>query len=378
MTQQMEVVDRKPAASGKSLMQVLETKKAAMAAVATKHLSAEKLLKIVATAMSRVPKLTECTPLSVAQSLMTCAEIGLAPGTLGSVYLVPFFNSKARAMECQLIIGYRGLVELARRSGELSTVQAEVVREGDEFVLEFGLEAKFKHIPLGDPTRPIVKVWAMATFKDGGHQLAVMSKSEVDKVRNMSKAGQFGPWKDHYEEMAKKTAIRRLCKLLPLTPELEEAIAAGDKSEFDFDIEPPAALEAGEEVADPAKSAVRAAATKAALPAQEPAQETTTEAPATTERPPAPWQHKGKGNPPLTHPAHWRRVMIDAAGNWLASKAETGEYEGITAEDLVQNLEAQHSLPRDGDPDLAMKEYRAHGVGSRDASFDWSKYLPAF
>ena len=206
-----------------------------MAAVATAHLTPEKLIKIVGVAMSRTPKLAECSPMSVLSCVMTLAELGLAPNTLGTAYLIPFNNRQAGVMECQLVIGYRGLVELARRSGQLSSLQAEVVREADEWELEFGLDAKLRHVPKGNMKSPIARAYAIARFKDGAHQVAVMEREEIDAIRKQSKAGGGGPWKDHYAEMAKKTVIRRLCKLLPLTPEVESKIAIVDSTEFDFD-----------------------------------------------------------------------------------------------------------------------------------------------
>mgnify|MGYP000402570199 CR=1 FL=1 len=234
----VQVIERPAQASGKTLKQLIESKQADMAKVATRYLSAESLVKIVGVAMSRVPYLADCTPLSVLTSMMTCAQLGLAPNTpTGECYLIPYRNNKLGAYECQLIIGYRGMVTLARRSGDIASLQAEVVREGDTFELEFGLDAKFRHVPVGDETKPIVKAWALAKFKDGSHQLAVMSKSEIDKIKAGSKAGKFGPWVDHYPEMAKKTVIRRLCKLLPLTLDDAMAIGTADKTEFNVDME---------------------------------------------------------------------------------------------------------------------------------------------
>lgn len=218
----------------KSLMDLIAAKKGAMAAVATKHLTPEKLVKIVGVQMSRVPRLAECTPMSILTSLMTCAELGLAPSTLGTAYLVPYRNGRTGRYECQLIVGYRGLVELARRSGTISTIQAAAVREGDEWEFELGLNAKLRHVPKADRGKPIVRVWAMVQFKDGAHQVAVMDRAEIEEIRRASKAGNNGPWVSNFEEMAKKTVIRRLCKLLPLTPEIEQQIAVVDRTEFDF------------------------------------------------------------------------------------------------------------------------------------------------
>ena len=236
--------------------ELLMSRVQSIAAVATRHLTAEKLVKIMGTAASRTPKLLDCTPQSILLSVMTLSELGLMPGTLGTAYLIPFNNKKKRPdgtwyseMECQLIIGYRGLITLARRSGEISTVMAEVVREGDVFEFEYGLDMKFRHVPKLDNAKArVTHVWAMATFRDGGKQFIVMTRGEVDAVREMSKAKDSGPWVDHPIEMAKKTAIRRLAKMLPLTPEVERQIEIADKTEFTFE-----QLSDGSEIADAPK-----------------------------------------------------------------------------------------------------------------------------
>lgn len=231
-----EIVERQPQ-ERRTLKDLLEAKRDAMAAVATAHLTPEKLIKIVGVAVSRVPLLGECTPISVLNAVMTCAELGLAPNTLGDAYLIPYRNGKTGNYECQLIVGYRGLISLARRSGTISTISAEVVYEGDVWDLEFGLNAKLVHKPkLDNPGPRAVKLaYAIAKFKDGSHQLSVMTKDEIDGIRKRSKASAHGPWFTDYAEMAKKTVLRRLCKMLPLTADIQHQIAVQDHTEFDFD-----------------------------------------------------------------------------------------------------------------------------------------------
>lgn len=225
-------VRRQPTTIG----ELLESKKGSLALVATRHLTPEKLIKIVGVMMSRVPKLGHCTPMSVLTCVMTCAELGLAPSTLGTAYLIPYENRKAGTLECQLIIGYRGLMELARRSGFITTIQAEVVREGDVFELEYTTDGTaFKHTPKAGPEAKVIGVWALAKFRDEGHQFAYMTRAEIDSIRNRSKSGQNGPWVTDFGEMAKKTVLRRLCKYLPLTVEVEQAVADVDRTEFNFD-----------------------------------------------------------------------------------------------------------------------------------------------
>lgn len=253
-----------PKGPPRTMADLLMSKKEAMAAVATRHLSPEKLIKIVGVTMSRVPKLAQCTPLSTLSAVMTCAELGLAPSTLGTAYLIPYENRKNNTVECQLIVGYRGLIELARRSGFITTIQAEVVREGDAFDLEYGtVGAVFKHVPKSKADARIIGAWALARFKDEGHQFVYMTRDEIDAIRGRSRAGNNGPWVSDFGEMAKKTVLRRLCKLLPLTPEIEEQIAVADRTEFNFEqiaADPIGAVEAADNPVEQAKSAVGAAA----------------------------------------------------------------------------------------------------------------------
>lgn len=224
---------------------LLAAKMDSLKAVATRHLTAEKLVKLVLVACSRTPKLMQCHPMSVLQAAMSSAELGLAPGPLGQCYFIPFENRKNNTIECQFIIGYRGLIELARRSGNIVSIQAEVVRAGDEFEFAYGVTTTFRHVPkAADANAPVTHAWAIAHFVGGGHQLVVMTKAEVDRIRGMSKSGQFGPWKDHYAEMAKKTVVRRLCKMLPLTPETAADFGIAEARDTDgFSFKMPEAIE---------------------------------------------------------------------------------------------------------------------------------------
>lgn len=226
-------------------------------------MSAERLIKMFAMAASRNPKLMQCTPISVLDAMTKCAELNLMPGTLGSVYLIPYENRKNGTCECQFILGYRGMMTLARRSGEISTITADVVRNGDEFDYEHGIESKFRHKPKGIDGASPTHAWAMAKFKDGSHQLVVMSKSEIESIRRRSRAGDYGPWKTDTEEMWKKTALRRLCKYLPLEPDVEAAITGVDRAEMEFDM-PSTGSGEDEQPQDEAKPATTTQAAKLA------------------------------------------------------------------------------------------------------------------
>lgn len=205
---------------------LLQSSKAveAIKAVLPRHMNHEKLIRITSVAVSRTPQLQECDPISILTSVVIAARLGLEPdGILGSAYLVPFFNKNTKRKEAQLIPGYRGLIDLARRSGSVLSVDAQVVRDGDEFEYEFGLTPKLRHKPaLTDDEREMRAVYAIAHIRDGEPVFEVMSKGQIESIKRQSKAT-FGPWVDHFEEMARKTVIRRLCKRLPLSVELAAA-----------------------------------------------------------------------------------------------------------------------------------------------------------
>jgi recombination protein RecT len=232
-----EIVPVKERAQAKLVqLRDLFTKAAvSMNAVATRHLTPEKLTKVALVAIGKSPDLLDCDSHSILQCVMTAAQLGLdCSGVLGSAYLVPF---KGKAT---LIIGYRGLIDLARRSGEIDTIEAHVVREKDKFDIAFGLEPKLVHVPdlSADPGAAII-FYAIARLKDGGRQVEVMTRAEVDAIRKRSRASSSGPWVTDYDEMGKKTVIRRLTKTLPLTAELASALAAEDEGEGFAEIIPP-------------------------------------------------------------------------------------------------------------------------------------------
>lgn len=206
-----------------------------VAASIPKHLTPERLLKVIVSSIAKSPELLECTQQSLLQCAVAMSELGLEPDAVrGLAYLVPF-NEKDKATErfvkkCQLIIGYRGFIELARRSGMLRQVEARVVREKDQLDVRFGIEPRFEHIPYLDGDAGKVKlVYCIARFKDGGEHIEMMTVPEVEGIRRRSKQANGKPWKEDWDEMAKKTVMRRAAKWLPLSPELVRAIEVDDE-----------------------------------------------------------------------------------------------------------------------------------------------------
>jgi recombination protein RecT len=193
-----------------------------------KHLTVERMIRVALTAVTRTPALQQCDSRSVAAAVIQAAALGLEPdGVLGQAYMLPYGN------QCQLIPGYRGLIQLSRNSGQLIFIDAQVVKAGDKFDYEFGLHPVLMHKRGPNYSKePMEAVWAGARLKDGGEQIVVMDRGEVEQIRDKhSKAAKNGPWVTHFDEMAKKTALRRLCKLLPMSVQMQTAVSLGESEE---------------------------------------------------------------------------------------------------------------------------------------------------
>ena len=185
-------------------------------------MSADRFARIVLTTLRTSPNLAKCNPHSLMAACMLSAQLGLEPGPLGHAYFVPF------GKEVTFIIGYRGMLDLARRSGEISSIEAREVCANDKFDYAFGLEPKLTHVPAtgqrGEPTH----YYGIAKFADGSYYFEVLSKEDVDGYRKRSRASNGGPWVTDYSAMARKTVIRRMAPYLPLTPEAARAVASDE------------------------------------------------------------------------------------------------------------------------------------------------------
>lgn len=199
-----------------------------------KHLSPDRMTRIALTEMRKVPKLMQCDPMSFCGAIMQCAQLGLEPGgALGHIYLIPFENRKKGVTEVQVLMGYRGMIELARRSGQIVSLSAHEVYENDVFEFEYGLSEKLRHVPSLSERGKLTAVYAVAHFVGGGHQIEVMSKNDVEKIRARSKSGNSGPWLTDWDEMAKKTVLRKLFKYLPVSIEkLQQATALDEQADY--------------------------------------------------------------------------------------------------------------------------------------------------
>lgn len=187
-----------------------------------RQLTAERFTRVALTSLRKTPALLDCAPASVVGSIIQAAQLGLEPdGVLGQAYLIPYKG------ECQLQVGYRGFINLSRRSGEIKSFSPQIVREGDAFRYEYGTEAYLRHKPAEDNDEaPITHVYAVVEYTNGGTDFEVMSKVGVEKIRATSKAPNSPAWKEHWGEMAKKTVMRRLAKRLPMAAEESALVKA--------------------------------------------------------------------------------------------------------------------------------------------------------
>jgi recombination protein RecT len=184
-----------------------------------KHLPAERFARVAITALTRTPKLAECTQASLMKCLLDLSAMGLEPDGR-KAHLIPY------GTECTLIIDYKGLVELIRRSGDVVSIRSETVCEADEFEWHNG--AITHRVDWRNPRGEVQAVYAEAVMKSGERQTATMTKQEVEAIRARSRAGNNGPWKTDWAEMAKKTAVRRLAKMLPLSSEIMSHVERDD------------------------------------------------------------------------------------------------------------------------------------------------------
>lgn len=202
-------------------------------------LNPEKALSAFKSEVSRTPALQRCTPDSLVKSALQAAQLGLeVNGILGHAYLVPYGSN------CQFMLGYRGMIALARRSGQIISIYAQAVYKNDVFEFEFGLEEKLRHVPAIGDRGELIYAYAIAKLENTyspagkeGVQFDVMSRSDIDKIkaRSQSAKGAYSPWKTDYEEMAKKTVLRRLFKYLPISIDIQEGIAREEIKDLSAD-----------------------------------------------------------------------------------------------------------------------------------------------
>ena len=214
----------------RTVFDFLEQKRDLIARSLPNTITPDRLIGIFTMILKGSPALAQCSQQSLIAAVIQTVQLGLQPGNIGHVYLVPFRN-KQGIQEVQLIVGYRGLVQLVNNSKEAVVLTAEVVKQNDEFEYELGLEPRLRHIPASGDRGITIGAYAIAKNILAGEKVFVyLKRDELDKVKSASKAGasDYSPWTTWPDEMCKKTAVKRLCKLLPLSSETQKKIGADE------------------------------------------------------------------------------------------------------------------------------------------------------
>jgi len=221
-----------------SLKKFLEKHREAIVSAAANRINPDRVLKVALLAVTKAPQLShpKTDRMSLLRSIVSAASLGLEAGSaLGEAYLVPYWNKNTGRYDVELIIGYRGLVTLARRSGSIKSVDSRPVFEGERFEPHYGTDPKIIHVPdfsIARTPDTLTAVYTVWKLEDGGEQFDIMSKEEVEAIRTRSKAKDNGPWKTDYIEMAKKTVTRRSVKMVPMSIEMAEALDDDTRREF--------------------------------------------------------------------------------------------------------------------------------------------------
>lgn len=193
-------------------------------------LTGERFSRMVLTAMSTNPQLAECSPNSFLGAMMQAAQLGVEPNTpLGQAYLIPYRNHGR--LECQFQLGYKGLIDLAYRSGEITSISAHEVCENDDFEYELGLDEKLRHKPALKDRGAVILYYAVFRTKAGGSGFAVMSVEDIkNHSQKYSKAAgsSYSPWATNFDAIAKKTVIKQALKYAPIKTEFVRAVSTDE------------------------------------------------------------------------------------------------------------------------------------------------------
>lgn len=199
------------------------------------HMSSDRFQRVALTAFGSNPNFLNCEPMSFLAAMMDSAQLGLEPNTpLGQAYLIPYGN------KVQFQVGYKGLLELALRSGKIKSLYAHEVRENDKFEVKYGLHQDLVHEPVLKGERgDVIGYYAVYHLDTGGHSFVFMTRDEVlAHAKGKSKTFNKGPWQTDFDAMAKKTVIKQLLKYAPLSIEMQRAVSSDEtvKSKIDEDM----------------------------------------------------------------------------------------------------------------------------------------------
>ena len=209
----------------KTIFDVIQAGAKQFATALPKHINSDRFVRIAITTIRQNPKLAQCNQESLLGALMVSAQLGLEPGVLGQCYLIPY------GRECQFQIGYKGMIELLRRSGQLKDIYAYSVYENDEFEMTYGLNRDLKHKPNLQDRGNFIGCYCVAVLKDDARAFEYMTKEEIkEHGKKFSKTYGNGPWKSDFEAMAHKTVVKKMLKWLPLSIEFLEMANKDEKT----------------------------------------------------------------------------------------------------------------------------------------------------
>lgn len=209
----------------KTIFDIIQAGAKQFATALPKHINTDRFVRIAITTIRQNPKLAQCSQESLLGALMVSAQLGLEPGILGQCYLIPY------GRECQFQIGYKGMIELLRRSGQLKDIYAYSVYENDDFEITYGLDRNLIHKPNLANKGDFLGCYCVAILKDDTRAFEYMSKEEIEAhAKKFSKTFGNGPWKTDFEAMSHKTVVKKMLKWLPLSVEFLENIEKDDKS----------------------------------------------------------------------------------------------------------------------------------------------------
>lgn len=190
------------------------------------NVKSERFRRIALTAFNGNAQLQQCEPTSFLAAMMQSAQLGLEPNTpLGQAYLIPYGRN------VQFQVGYKGILDLAHRTNQYKNIQANIVYEKDEFDIEYGLNPKLKHIPnMKEDRGQAIGYYAVYNLINGGQGFEYMTRAEVERhAQKFSKTYKKGPWQTDFDEMAKKTVLKKVLKYAPMSTELQEATAIDER-----------------------------------------------------------------------------------------------------------------------------------------------------
>jgi len=197
-----------------------------------KHVTTERLARVALTAVRNNPKLGQADALSLMWSIMQAAQLGLEPNTpLGQCYIIPYENRKLGRVDAQFQMGYKGIVDLAHRTGQYRRLTAMAVDEADTFEYSYGLNPKLIHDPSKTPTGNTVFFYAQYELTNGGYDFRVWSRDKVEKhAKQYSKSFASGPWQTNFDQMACKTVMIDLLRYAPKSVEIATAASADNRA----------------------------------------------------------------------------------------------------------------------------------------------------